>query len=176
MVPFRGRLLFLQNILSKTHKYGIKIYKLCSAEGYTWGYQVYSGQSVNLFGLDVSGSIVAGLAGLLDEGRCIITDNYYTSVPVAEFLLSRNTDLCGTLKKLRRGLPKDVTNAKLATGEIAVKQKNENVTLLKWKDKRDVLALSTCHGKELSSSGGRVPKLKPNMILSYNKGKGHRYS
>lgn len=172
MVHFRGRLLFRQYIPSKTHKYGIKIYKLCSAEGYTWGYQIYSGQSVQVFGLDTSGSIVVTLAeGLLDEGRCMITDNYYTSVPLAEFLLSRNTDLCGTVNRKRRGLPKDVMDAKLATGEIAVKQKNENVTVLKWKDKRDVCALSTCHGKEMSPTSGRTPKLKPNMILSYNKGK-----
>ncbi|CAK1585495.1 unnamed protein product [Parnassius mnemosyne] len=172
MVHFRGRLHFRQYIPSKSHKYGIKIYKLCTVDGFTWGYQIYCGQSERLFDLDTTGSIVVKLAeGLLDEGRCIITDNYYTSVPLAEFLISRNTDLCGTLNKKRRGLPKDVTDAALQIGDIAVKQKNENITVLKWKDKRDVCALSTCHGKGLSLTTSRLPKLKPDVILTYNKGK-----
>ncbi|CAG4968142.1 unnamed protein product [Parnassius apollo] len=173
MVHFRGRLIFRQFIPSKSHKYGIKIYKLCTVDGFTWGYQKYSGQSEQLFGLDTTGTIVVKLAeGLLDEGRCMVTDNYYTSVPLAEFLLSRNTDICGTLNKKRRGIPKDVTNAALQVGEIAVKQKkNENITVLKWKDKRDVCILSTCHVKGLSMTTARTPKLKPDMILTYNKAK-----
>ncbi|CAG4958499.1 unnamed protein product [Parnassius apollo] len=80
-------------------------------------------------------------------------------------------DLCGTLNKKRRGIPKDVTNAALQVGEIAVKQKNENINVLKWKDKRDVCILSTCHGKGLSMTIARTPKLKPDMILTYNKAK-----
>lgn len=63
-------------------------------------------------------------------------------------------------------------DAKLAIGEIAVKQNNENVTVLKWRDKRDVCILSTYHGKEMSSTFERIPKLKPNMILGcYNQRK-----
>ncbi|VVC87030.1 unnamed protein product [Leptidea sinapis] len=77
----------------------------------------------------------------------MITDSYYTSIPLAEFLLSRGTDLYGTVGRNRRGLPKDVVDAKLNPGEIASKQKDENITVLKWRDKRDVCMLSTCHGK-----------------------------
>lgn len=43
--------------------------------------------------------------------------------------------------------------------------------MLKWKDKRDVLALSKCHGKEISTTGIRVGKMKPSMVINYNKGK-----
>ncbi|KAA5642746.1 hypothetical protein F3G58_33855, partial [Pseudomonas aeruginosa] len=93
-------------------KYNMK--KLWSAEGYTWGYQIYNGQSVQVFGLD-TGSIVVTLAeGLLDEGRCMITDNYYTSDPLTEFMFSRNTDLCGRVNKKRRGLPKERRREKLS--------------------------------------------------------------
>lgn len=35
MVPWRGRLIFRQYIPNKTHKYGIKNYKLCMPNGYT---------------------------------------------------------------------------------------------------------------------------------------------
>ncbi|XP_047538573.1 piggyBac transposable element-derived protein 4-like [Vanessa atalanta] len=171
MVHFRGRLHFRQYIPSKTHKYGVKIYKLCTAEGYTLGYQIYHGESRQCHGLDTSGSIVIQLAEeFLDQGRLIVTDNYYTSIPLAEFLKSRNTDLLGTVNKKRRGLPKDVIQASLKVGEIAVQQKN-NITLLKWHDKRDVTMLSTCHGKDMALSSGRNPRLKPRMVLDYNTGK-----
>lgn len=63
---------------------------------------------MQVFGLDTSGSIVITLAeGLLDEGRCMITDNYCTSDPLTKFMLSRNTDVCGTVNKKRKGLPKE---------------------------------------------------------------------
>lgn len=69
IVPFQGRLFFRQYIPTKAHKYGLKIYKLCTSEGYTWSYLIYSGESEKLFNLDVSGSIVVKLSDdLLDEG------------------------------------------------------------------------------------------------------------
>lgn len=166
MVHFRGRLCFRQYIPSKAHKYGVKIYKLCTIDGFVWEYEIYCGISQRVYDLDLSGSIVARLAeNLLDEGTLIITDNFYTSVPLANFLKTRRTDLLGTVNKMRRGLPQQVTGSKLKKGEIAAMQKG-NITVLKWHDKRDVLLLiSTCHGKEMKMSSGRRPVLKPEMVL-----------
>jgi hypothetical protein len=42
MVPFRGRLLFRKYIPGKTHKYGIKLLKLCGTNGYTQGWSLTS--------------------------------------------------------------------------------------------------------------------------------------
>lgn len=171
MVYFRGRLYFRQYIPSKSHKYVVKVYKLCTIDGYTWGYQIYYGESFQVYGLDTSGSIVINLAeDLLDKGRLLDADNYYTSIPLAEFLSSRNTDLLGTVDKKRRGSCKEVVQTKLGAGEMCVQQKN-NITLLKWRDKRDVTMLSTCHGKETAMSQGRNPKQKPCMVIEYNIGK-----
>lgn len=36
MGPWRGRLSFRQYIPGKKHKYGVKLFKICSTEGYTW--------------------------------------------------------------------------------------------------------------------------------------------
>ena len=41
MIPWRGRLSFRQYIPGKAHKYGVKLYKLCTVEGYTWNLKVY---------------------------------------------------------------------------------------------------------------------------------------
>jgi len=35
LIPWRGRLIFRQHIPNKAHKYGIKLFKLCSSTGYT---------------------------------------------------------------------------------------------------------------------------------------------
>ncbi|KOC58679.1 hypothetical protein WH47_08076 [Habropoda laboriosa] len=46
-IPWRGRLIFKQYIPNKAHKYGIKLFKLCSNEGYTWAMKIYSGRSAD---------------------------------------------------------------------------------------------------------------------------------
>lgn len=45
LIPWRGRLLFRQYIPNKAHPYGIKLFKLCSTEGFTWSVKIYSGKS-----------------------------------------------------------------------------------------------------------------------------------
>lgn len=168
MVPFQGRLLIRQFNPNKTHKYGLKIYKATTDDGYVWKYKVYTGQDPQIANLDKPGSVVVELCEeLLDQGRMIIADNWYTSLPLAQYLLQRKTDLCGTLRKNRKNLPLLVKNKKLKRGELIAAQKN-NVTILKWKDKRDVLMISTCHADEQTMCTGRNQRLKPNMILEYN--------
>ncbi|CAG4992755.1 unnamed protein product [Parnassius apollo] len=171
MVGFRGRLSFRTYNPQKAHKYGIKIYKLCCSNGFTWSYSIYDGRSHQLPGLDKPGTVVVSLAELLlDKGRILIADNYYTSVPLARYLKERKTDFCGTVRKARRELPPQVIQQKLQKGQIAAQQ-NECVIALKWHDKRDVLTLSTCHSHEMQMSKGFRPVLKPKMVLTYNEGK-----
>lgn len=114
MIPFRGRLLFRQYIPSKRHKYGIKFFKLCNTSGYTLGIQIYTGQMLTP-GRGLAEKMVLDLTErYLDEGRTIVTDNYYTSVKLAKTLLERNTHHLGTLRKNRKGIPRDIVNCKLA--------------------------------------------------------------
>lgn len=77
MVPWRGRLSFRQYIPSKRHRYGIKIYKLCSDKGYTWNLSVYIGND-RTDDLEASASqnvVMKLIRDLLDNGRkhCIST-------------------------------------------------------------------------------------------------------
>nr|XP_049467028.1 piggyBac transposable element-derived protein 4-like [Anopheles coluzzii] len=55
LIPWRGRLIFRQYIPSKAHKYGIKMFKLCSSEGFTWAYKIYSGKSSEAIRQDANG-------------------------------------------------------------------------------------------------------------------------
>ena len=36
LVPWKGRLIFKQYIPNKAHHYGVKLFKLCSVDGFTW--------------------------------------------------------------------------------------------------------------------------------------------
>lgn len=42
LVPWRGRLVFRQYIPNKASRYGIKLFKLCSTNGYTWSMKVHN--------------------------------------------------------------------------------------------------------------------------------------
>jgi len=100
------------------------MYKLCTPEGFTWASSIYCGTGPTLGTLDKPRTVVVNLAdSLLDEGRLIITDNFYTSVPFAEYLYGRKTDLCGTLRKNRKWLPVEVKEKNLKKSAVYNKTK-----------------------------------------------------
>ncbi|VDK68263.1 unnamed protein product [Cylicostephanus goldi] len=104
------------------------------------------------------------MGNLLDCGRILYTDNFYTSIPLAKTLLSHQTHLVGTLRKNRRGLPREVISRKLKKGQVVAQQRSDGILVLKWRDKRDVLMLSTMHKADFSDG-------KPRVISDYNAGK-----
>ena len=79
----------------------------------------------------------------LGQGVTVFADNFYSSVPLAEKLLKERTYYCGTFRKNRKHVPKSLQNAKLKKGEIVSKQNVNGVKAFNWKDKRNVLTLST---------------------------------
>lgn len=88
MIPWRGCLIFQHYNPQKAHRYRVKLYKLSSTNDYTVKINVYAGKN------DVTGEkehaqkVVLHLLGvLLEKGRILYADNFYTNVPLAEFLL-----------------------------------------------------------------------------------------
>jgi len=57
------------------------------------------------------------------------------------------TDCVGTLHLSRKDVPQRVKEKKLKKGEL-VAQYSGPVSVLKWKDKKDVTMISTYHGQE----------------------------
>lgn len=175
MIPFRGRLKFRQYIPNKTHKYGVKFFKVCGTNGYTYKIIIYEGKQSKP-GEALSETIVTSLCeNYLNEGRTIVTDNFYTSVPLAETLLRQNTHLVGTLRKNRRFLPKTVIEKKLKKGEIIGLENDSGIVVSKFKDKRDIHLLSTRHQLNMTNTGKKNRNhediFKPDSILFYNAGK-----
>lgn len=174
IIPFVGRLSFRQYIKNKHHRYGIKIFKLCIQDAYTIGFRVYTGREAEP-GVEVSTKIVMEMSEeYLDFGRTLYTDNWYTSINLAHKLLSRSTNLVGTLRANRKHNPQDVVKHKLKKGEIVAQKSNTGILILKWKDKRDVLMLSTKHEDNIRQIQTKIGTEvgKPEVVLDYNRGKG----
>lgn len=175
LVPFRGRIVFRQYIKQKRHRCGIKVFKLCSGPGYTYSFRIYTGKDENTN--EISGNksteiVMALCQDTLGKGHTICTDNWYTSVDLAERLADMRTQLLGTLRKNRRGNPKVVVAQNLKRGDVIARENKNGVTILKWKDKRDVLMLSTKHSAEMTTIQKRnCSKEKPKMVVEYNLGK-----
>ncbi|KAI4472517.1 hypothetical protein M0802_016744 [Mischocyttarus mexicanus] len=86
---------------------------------------------------------------LFHKGHTLYTDNWNTSLELAEKFISKNTHLVGTLRTNRRGNSHQVLSTKLKRGQIIAKENNHGITILKWKDKKDILVLSTKHSSEM---------------------------
>lgn len=178
MVPFRGRLRIRQYIPNKTHKYGIKLYKLCTIDGYTGKIIVYTGKNEKTPGQSHSENIVLSILDCIDdkEGHYVFADNFYTSFSLARKLFEKKMTYCGTLRRNRKGIPKDFYTKKLKKGEICGKQKG-CVKIIKWLDKRPVCMLTTDPTHDLTMAAtGRLTRtgedvLKPKCVIAYNKAK-----
>ncbi|KAM3936742.1 piggyBac transposable element-derived protein 4-like [Leptodactylus fuscus] len=179
LISFKGRLKFRQYLPSKRARYGIKMYKLCeSSSGYTYKFRVYEGRDTRIEPPDcppilgVSGKIVWDLMHpLLDKGYHLYVDNFYTSIPLFRSLSSRGTAACGTVRRNQRGLPRAHIEQRLRKGESSAVC-NENMLLVKYRDKRDVLVLTTANGSGSTSvplRGTSTTVSKPDCILAYNK-------
>jgi hypothetical protein len=170
IIPFRGRLSFRQYMPGKSSKYGVKVFKLCDATGYTYALSIYAGKGNDLsLGL-ASGIVMKSATPYLDAGRTICTDNYYTSMTLSRQLLNNQTHLVGTLRSNRKGLPKAVTSAHLRKGQIIARENSDGTVVFKWHDKRDVLMLSTRHSDDMASFCNRRNETvhKPAATIYYN--------
>ncbi|EYC26340.1 hypothetical protein Y032_0010g1099 [Ancylostoma ceylanicum] len=165
LVPFSGRVIFRQYIPNKRHKYGIKLFKLCTRGCHTWRTIVYAGRDSSRIGSVAESVVMKLMDGLLDEGRHLYTNNWYTSLLLAERIIPRRTHLIGTVNGNRKGLPMRVTERKLKKEESVAQQNKSGITVLKWRDKRDILMLSTTHDAAIDENR------KPQIVEDYNQAK-----
>lgn len=168
MVPWRGRLRFRQYIPGKRHKYGVKLYKLCLPDGYTYNIEIYAGKNNTIIEKSHFHDVVMRLLnGLLFEGRILFTDGYYTSVPLGEELLQNNTFICGTVKINKKFLPPQAKQ-KQKRGELMHFENRSGVKFLKWTDKRPVCMLTTSKNHRCKFVAGTNGKVKPDAVFDYN--------
>jgi hypothetical protein len=178
MVPWRGRLLFKQYIPGKAHKYGVKVYKVAATNGYTWNFMAYTGQQDPTKGRGHAEKVVIHLLdGLFGCYRTVVADNFFTSISLAKHLLEEDTYLIGTLRKNRVGSMNEIRDKKQHRGEVYGRQNGDDIKLILWKDKRDVLMITSrpSDSAALMDTGKtsieNEPIMKPQVVLDYNKGR-----
>lgn len=82
IVPYQGRLGIKQYLPAKRHRFGIKLFKICDEVGYIYDFIVCKGkENEEKKKNNLSFRVVEVLSrDYLGVGRCIVTDNYYTSI------------------------------------------------------------------------------------------------
>ena len=183
-VGFKGQVSFKCYNPNKPEKFHVKLYEVCCAKtGMLVNLEIYAGkQQVTSIKGACYDQVMRLLDPLfLDQGYRIFMDNYYSAPVLFLDLLKRLTAACGTLRKNRTGVPQQIKTAKLDKGDRLVmhlpKSFDEDTARLHivlWKDKRDVLLLSSAHDGSMVQHRNKrgIVRPKPVIVLKYNKGMG----
>jgi len=112
---------------------------------------------------------------LLDHGYTLWMDNWYSSCKLYQYLHSRKTTACGTMRANR--VPLEVRNSRPATGHLCAYRSGPNG--MKFRDKKDIFMLTTQHTESMADaprSRGRPStadvRQKPECIIDYNRNMG----
>ena len=114
MVPFKGRSSLKQYVPLKPVRRGFKVWvRADSTNGYISDFSVYTGKEGEVE-RDLGAKVVKKLVQPLSGGYYhVFFDNYFSSVHLFEELLESGVYACGTFRKDRKGVPRDIKEMKL---------------------------------------------------------------
>lgn len=173
LFPYRGRTRFTQYMPSKPAKYGIKIWWMCDAlSHYPLKGIIYTGrQAGEARATDLGENVVKALVRSYEKtGRTIYADNFFSSLPLVEWLMDKRLAFVGTLKWNKRCLTPDMRNDKRKLFDTVFGFYDNKVALCSYQAKKDkiVRMISTVHYTKTFNGS----QLKPQQIMDYNKYKG----
>ena len=184
LMLWKGRLSWKQFIKTKRSRFGIKSFSLCeSSSGYLWSSCLYTGKELtdklnakndSQYDYVATDVVLHLMKGLVGKGYRLHLDNWYNSIELTRCLLANKTDVVGTLRANRRGLPKELINMKLNPGECVHGFDQHSIMLTKWKDKKDINLISTFIDENTWVKVTRAGKDKeiPLAVHIYNNGMG----
>lgn len=155
MIPFAGRCQFSCFVPSKPNPLGLKNFVLAASDGLILDYLIYTGKGTvsedSMKTLGLGCSIVKQLCQTVPQNsnHVIYADRFFSSVKCADTLLQRNTYFTGTVmgNRTEGAISKLAGDKSLKRGEWSqVVRQDDNATVIKWKDNKGVLLLSTCVG------------------------------
>lgn len=175
LVAFRGRCKFIIYMPNKPDKYGIKIMCLTdSKSGYLYNAYIYCGKDSDGVGLSSeqkkllkpSQSVIRLAKPIYNSNRCIIADNWFSSIELAQSLKK----YVGTLKKNKREIPLQFLPNKNRDEKSSIYGFTKEETLISYVPKKNkaVLLLSTMHHSAETDSTNGLPEI----ISFYNCHKG----
>lgn len=144
LFPTIARSRFTQYMPNKPHKFGITFWLEVDVQTkYILNGIPYMGKDETRCSKSLGEFVTLKLAEpYLQRGRNITTDNFFTSIPLAEKLLAKNATLVGTIRSNKRELPKPAKEKKdkmtLFSSHL---YKLENYTLTVYKSKPNVKVL-----------------------------------
>ena len=143
----------------------MKLFEVSDARtGYVVAFDIYTGKnktccSFNADVLDPASTqltkTVIGLlkkGNLLGKGHHVYMDNYYSSPDLFWELFSKEAYACGTCRKMRKNMPKAL-KVKLPRKVDCVFRRDGPLLALKWREKREVMMLSTVHEAFMVETG-----------------------
>lgn len=181
-----------QYLPNKPHKWGFKLFALCSLAGYCYNFIIYSGSDKepmlnNEPDIGVTGNTVIKLTRSVPRmmNHIIYFDNYYTSLPLMHYMVKEGIWCLGTVQLNRLGksckLPKknEVMAKSVPRGsyeENTASVDGVDFSAVSWKDNKQVTLLSTYVGAEPVGSIERYDKKEkkkvaikcPKVIKEYN--------
>lgn len=187
-ISFKGRVSFRVYNPQKPTKFGLKLFVVSDCyNGYIYDFMPYFGKQDIIPGSNLlkTTQIVKKLCTSVSlknplipvTGIHVYTDRYYTSPELANELLAQNIYLTGTVMPTRKEMPPNLKQMtkKMKKGDI-ISQRQNDILVVSWKDKRVVHMLST-HGKGSKSHVTDVPNKwpnlppvpKPDIIIDYTK-------
>ena len=114
MVKFKGQSSLKQYLPKKTTKRGFKIWvRADSINGYVSDFEVYTGRG-DTTTTSLGARVVEKLSSPLVGGHYhLFFDNFFSSLPLLDSLLSNGLYACATFRRDRRGVPRDLSSIKL---------------------------------------------------------------
>ena len=168
MIGTRCRISFIQYMPKKLVKFGVKNWVLAdSVMPNVCNFQIYTGKNERTPEVGLSHRVVMDLVEpYLNKGHRLFMDNFYSSPALYQELYENKTLARGTVRQDRKGMPAELMtkNTPTYTRGQSTFLKHKNITVVRWKDKRDVFALSTFHS---NACNDELPH-KPEMIETYN--------
>ncbi|KYQ91206.1 hypothetical protein DLAC_08129 [Tieghemostelium lacteum] len=149
IVPSENTAGLKEYIQDKPGRWGYKFWKLVDEKGYLYFFDLYAGKnSVTKEGTDkIWETIVKKLlkeSKVLGHNHIIYTDNFFTTIPVSEFLLQNNTHCIGTIRNLKRAIPQELFNDQLVKGDYRyLVLQDSTISLLRINDTKEFLLLNT---------------------------------
>ena len=129
---------------SKRARFGLKAYKLCASDGpaagYTSSFSVYMGRDRSAIPASTKAVLdLMGKANLLDKGYVVYTDNWYSSPTLFHLLQARKTMACGTVRRNRKYMPKDLKVER--PGDVCSRSTRTGMMALSFWDNKHVSVL-----------------------------------
>lgn len=116
-------------------------------------------------GSKINDLVIRLMKPYLNKGHHLYMDNFYNSVDLSNILYKMKTHTTGTLRSNRKKNPISITTKtlKMKTGQHVFAKKGP-IYISRWRDKREVLSVTTGHKPEMVSVKNKYgqKKMKPN--------------